>query len=325
MTPPAPPTTELPAVAQEAAARLALRDVEPCGAGLEFQVFRARDEVGNWSALRVPRAHTYRTPGELPLPAVRLQRQEHRIYGFVRQGDFPAPNPGTLLPDVHGMPVLVSQFVASDGTVAAPEELGALLARLHLLPAEQGRFSPVTHEGVNPLTALVKRVTRRWAQLAPVLPALPAMPARTTLLGALRPLRAQAASLLHMDLRTDNLLARSHRVVAVVDWSSAMVAHPVIEFSRLWEFSAIPENGTDMKGITSGYRRHLRIPHAGFAAEAVARLDAVTMMAVVFAFYAPDDKRLSWAAERISELTHEIARSTSHARIARDSGTRPRQ
>jgi aminoglycoside phosphotransferase (APT) family kinase protein len=229
------------AIAARLARSLGLTDVESVAGGLEFAVFRAATADGQQRALRVPLEKVYRTPGEVPIPAVRLQEQERALYVLLNAAGLPAPRPVSLVEDAEsGLPVLVSQFVSADGTVPRPDEVGRFLAMLHDLPV--GSPDLVTHEHTSGAQGLLARLRRRWTPLRECVPGLPELP---TLEPVLAELLAGRSSLLHMDVRACNLLSVAGELRAVVDFSSAMVAHPAVEFARLAEYAQLDENGID--------------------------------------------------------------------------------
>ena len=289
---------DLSAVAQRLARTLGLAEVEPVAGGLEFAVFRAVNATGEPLALRVPKQAVYRTPGEVPIPAARLQEQERTIYQLADAAGLPVPRPVRLADDAQsGLPVLVSQFVAADGGATRPAEIGRFLARLHELPV--GPLDLVTHEHTTGIQGLLARLRRRWGPLREQVPGVPELPALDHVAGELL---AGPSSLLHMDVRACNLLSVDGRLRAVVDWSSSMIAHPAVEFARMHEYAQLAENGIDFAGVTAEYQRHRPLPSVAPEIEAVLRLDAASMLALVFLTYDHDPGRADWAIGRIHEL-----------------------
>lgn len=281
---------DLSAVAGQVA-RAWASGVEPVAGGLEFAVFRATTPDGQ-VALRVPKEPVYRTPGEMPIPAARLQEQELAIYELLGAAGLPVPRPVSLIEE-SGLPVLVSEFVESDGAPPRPVDVGRFLARLHGLAV--GPLDLVTHEGSTGTRGLVARLRRRWGSLREHVPDLPELP-------AFGELDAGPVSLLHMDVRASNMLSVDGELRAVVDWSSAMVAHPALEFARLREYAQLAENGIDFAAITAEYQRHRPVPRTDPRTEAVFGLDAVSMLALVFLGCSPDLERARWAIGRVREL-----------------------
>lgn len=286
---------ELSAVAGRLARSLGSAEVAAVGGGLEFAVFRTTVD-GERVVLRVPKEPVYRTPGELPIPAMRLQEQEHALYRLLGDAGLPVPRPVSLL-EQSGLPVLVAEFVPSDGAPPRAAEVGRFLARLHGLAAES--LDLVTHEGMSGGRGLAARLRRRWGLLRAWVPDLPELP-------SVDGLDVGPVSLLHLDVRAGNLLSAAGELRAVVDWSSAMVAHPALEFARLREFAQLAENGIDFAAIIAEYQRHRRLPEVDPRTAALFGLDAVSMLAMVFLDYSPDPGRAAWALRRTRELLREL-------------------
>lgn len=79
------------------------------GVAARLARFRAATADGQQRALRVPRERVYRTPGEMLIPAARLQEQERAMYELLNDAGLPAPRPISLVEEAEsGLPVLVS-------------------------------------------------------------------------------------------------------------------------------------------------------------------------------------------------------------------------
>lgn len=110
-------------------------------------------------------------------------------------------------------------------------------------------------------------------------------------------------SLLHLDVRAANLRCVDGSVLAMLDWSNALVGDPALELARLTEFAALPENGLDLDAILAGYGPAPATAHPSFQ---VYRLDAAVMLAVVFLFEAPDPGRGADAVERLLQVHRDV-------------------
>lgn len=290
-------------VTAEVANQLRLAEVESAGAGLEFIVFRAVSRQHGPLALRVPRYVVYRTPGEIPMPSSRLLQQEMLLYGLLGQADFPVPEPIQLVV-AAGVHVLVSRFVESDGRPPEPEAAGAALAALHALPVPA--LDLVTHQDGHAAIGMASRLRRRWQRIQARVADVPDLPTSLTteLLASLN----VSPCLLHLDFRSCNLLSYGGALRAIVDWSCAMLAHPACELARLQEFARLPENAIDLRAMLRGYRRVRPVPLVDRRVEILLRLDAVSMLAIVFGDTAPDPSRAESITDRLRELVAELPR-----------------
>jgi len=280
-------------------ARHGLTEVRPLGTGLEFTVYQAVDRSGNTVVLRVSRGGRFQSNANDPRVDTRMLLEwEYRVTGHLGAYGFPVAAPVEF---VVGAPdVLVSRYVPDDGAGVDPVRLGALLSRLHRLPAPP--LSPPASEGQPAWRLLPHRIARRWQEVAALVPELPPCPPEERLAALLvdRP----AGSLLHLDVRAANLRCEEGSVRAFLDWSNAMVGDPALELGRLVEFARFPENGLDVAGVFRGYGVLPDLEHPSFL---VYRLDAAVMLAVVFLSETPDPVRGPAAVEQLFRVWHRLA------------------
>jgi hypothetical protein len=278
--------------------RWGLRDLEPLAAGLEFSTFRAVGPGGDPVVVRVPLGGRYQSNANDPHVDTRaLLVWEDRVTRYLAGNGIPVAGPVRL---VLGEPdALISRYVPDDGGDADPVGLGALLARLHRLPPPPD--APVAAGGLPLPRLLPNRIGRRWHELALLVPDLPPRPspARLAALLAGRP----GGSLLHMDVRAANLRTVGGTVLALLDWSNALVGDPALELARLTEFARLPDNGLDVTGVLAGYGP---APDPDDPAFLVYRLDAAVMLAVVFVSETPDPVRGPQAVERLVSVHQQL-------------------
>ncbi|MEO6085964.1 MAG: aminoglycoside phosphotransferase family protein [Umezawaea sp.] len=269
----------------EVARSLGFTDVRPLARGLEFAAYLATGSDGARVVLRVPLCGRFQSNANDPDVDTRaLLRREELITHHAAAAGLPVAEPVRL---VLGAPdVLVSRYVPDDGGGADPARLGALLARLHRVPAPALEWA----EDVLP-----QRIARRWQELSALVDGLPPAPPGLRARLAGRP----TGSLLHLDVRAPNLRCANGEVLALLDWSNALVGDPALELARLTEFAALPENGLDLPGILAGYGPVPGTDHPSFL---VYRLDAAVMLALVFLSEAPDESRAARAVDRVHAL-----------------------
>ena len=265
-----------------------LTALRPLAGGLEFETWTAVDPSGGVVALRASAGGRFRSNANDPDVDTRaLLRREERIVRHVAAAGLPLAEPVAL---VLGEPdVLISHYVPDDGRGVDQVGLGALLARLHRIPA------PALTRAVD---VLPQRVTRRWHEVAALVPDLPPVPT-----GLRRPLVGRpTTSLLHLDVRAPNLRCVDGDVRALLDWSNALVGDPALELARLEEFAPLPGNGLDLPAIRAGYG-----PVPAHESYLVYQLDAAVMLALVFLSEAPDETLAAQAVARLRVLADRWA------------------
>lgn len=280
------------------------------GNGLEFTVYRAQDPRHGDVALRVPRYRTYRFPGRIPFSARQALTQERVLCSHLHAAGIPVAQPLRLV-SAEDVPVLVSRFLTSERHGADSTQIGELLARLHQVPPP--RWLPLDHDGYPVAEAMARRLSRRWNQLRHHLADLPAAPSLPEIIAGLSEV-AESPALVHLDIRACNLLSSGDRIVGLVDWSCALLAHPAVELARSQEYAQLSENGLEWQALVDGYRRIVPSPTLSRGTEALVRLDTVVMLGVIFYAYAPDPERQEWVRRRVLPLSDQAFSSIRNSR-----------
>jgi aminoglycoside phosphotransferase (APT) family kinase protein len=228
-------------------------------------------------AIRVPWERWISNDNDARLDARDLLRQEEWLAKFLIKRRLSVPK----VYAVHygeSCDFLLAEFIHTDRGQADLRSLGEFAARLHRLdpPTES-----LVAQGRRPLTeTLSERILRRADVVEKISGLDLALPSGDTLAKALES-AGSYESLLHMDLRTENLLIRDGRIRAIVDWSNALVGHPALECARVAEYGLLsPE-------FLEGYGED---PLASVSAQLqlLYRLDTAVMLAVVALSERPD-------------------------------------
>lgn len=286
--------TKLDPVRREfAALAQPVADLRPFAAGMEFAVLRAA-HGGREVVVKTPWTRHIANDNDAHQDARDLLRQESALLRFARSVGVPVPEVALL--HVEGeVDLLVTAFVPNNGSPPDGEELAAVLATLHSAPppalplvAQPGPFAAVVAERV------IRRA-RVVEQLAGVRLALPpASELEATIRSGDR-----AHSLLHLDVRSANLLTVGGRIAALIDWTNALVGEPALELARIAEY------GSASASFFEAYERR-RSARASGARELLYRLDAAVMLAVVFLSEAPDPEQAAPRVLRARELAEGL-------------------
>lgn len=281
-----------------------LEDVELVGRGLEFAVFRALDSNGDAVVLRLAPRRFDSNANDPGVDTRALLIQEYEITRHLSGFDFPVAEPLRLhLQDEADLPdVMVSRYVGDDGSSLDNRDLGRRLAHLHALPPPH--LSPVATQSRTGADVIRSRLLRRWDEVGRLVPDWPAPPA-AVLGDRLATLTGRA--LVHLDVRSVNIRRRQGRTQALLDWSNALLADPVVEFARLTEYARYPENELDLELLRHGYGTVREAPPESATAMLACRLDTAVMLALVFLSEAPDPERGPRAAEHARELADQLA------------------
>ncbi|MYT77474.1 MULTISPECIES: phosphotransferase [unclassified Streptomyces] len=290
-----------PSPVRERALRAAVQDLqltggELVGSGLEFQVWRMRHQQWGEVALRLPAQAVESNPNDPLVDTAELLRHEALVYMALGGRGIPLPRLYDLRH--YEVDVLVSEYVATDGSAWSSEELGRIVAGLHEAPVPVG-IAPERSEDMFRGT-IAERVSRRHSVLRDLAPELEPLPGVDMLAAAVP--EFGAGSLLHMDVRAANVLSTGGRVSAVIDWSNSMVGDPALELARIETNAMFPENGIDHPEFLQGYRSVRPLPERSDACRSLYRLDAAVMLSIVFTCEAPDAERGRLMLDQVRDL-----------------------
>ncbi|MEO7732753.1 MAG: phosphotransferase [Kofleriaceae bacterium] len=265
-------------------------DLELVGTGLDAAVFRAESRAFGSVAIRAPWTRWISNDNDLSLDARELLVKEQLLANHMLQHGVPTPRAFALHVGEDDFDFLVSAYVPDDGTDPEPAALGALLRRIH--------EAPVTRDLEHALGTgdLAETLAIRIAERLGVVQRLSGRAIRAVSADALRARAAPARyrrSVLHMDFRRVNLRVVGGEIRAVLDWSNALLGDPALELARA------AESDVRDRAFDAGYRHDLQTPAA---LEALYRLDAAVMLAVVFLSEAPDPVLAKRQVERVAQL-----------------------
>jgi aminoglycoside phosphotransferase (APT) family kinase protein len=192
----------------------------------------------------------------------------------------------------------IAQYVESDDSELADREFGRLIRAIHEIPApELDLVGMESHEDADQL--LAERIGDRLKNLAAVTDLGACFPDIGALLAADRD-AVLPRRLLHMDLRPENILVRSGRPVAVLDWSNALVGDPALDLARAAEYGSLTPAALAGYGDPGAFAM---APLASLSPrQAVYRLDTAVMLSHVFRGDAPDEAKARHYVERTKNL-----------------------
>lgn len=295
------PTALLPSVVRELSAlECSVTNLQPFAAGLEFAVFLA--SFGDRHVvIKTPWSRHIANANDPDQDARELLRQEALLLAFARSHGIPAPE--VLLVHVDGaVDLLLAELIPSDRSEPSGEELAVTLAALHAAPPPALRL--VAQTGAFSQT-IAGRIARRSRVVEQISGTRLGLPPEDALEAAIGPANGPA-SLLHLDVRSANVLTRRGRIGGLIDWTNALTGDPALELARIAEYrSAPPIFFTDYarRRPTTTERAH----------DLIYRLDTAVMLAVVFLSEAPNRARAVPQVARASELARSL-----RAELARD-------
>lgn len=264
--------------------------------GLEFFILLGELPSGP-IAIKVPRDRIFSNVNDAYIDSRVLLDQEFTIMKYLKkQGITQIPEPiGDI--EAAGFGALVMSYVPSDDSKPDEFEQGQLLAKIHSLAAPVIELS--AQEGCSIPDLIDRRLHRRWLELGNLVPNLSELPKPGVIAKALHTI-GDVTRLLHMDYRQANLRTKNGKILAVVDWSNALLGHPALELARIAE---IGETGAE---FLKGYASISSLPKVSPFINTLLRLDTATMLALVFLSEEPNMKKASRAVARVYDLQSEL-------------------
>ncbi len=272
--------------------QLAVQTITEVGAGNEFYIFSAEPPAGK-VAIKVPKDRIFSNVNDAHIDSRVLIDQEIALMRHLKsQGITQIPEPVRTL-EAEGFSALVMSFVESDNSRADEFERGVLLAKIHSITPPDIQLR--AQEGMEIPELIAERLHRRWQELTSLTAALPALPDKDRLVAALEPAR-QIKQLLHMDFRQANFRTQNGEIVALLDWSNALIGHPSLEMARA---AVTGETGPE---FLHGYESVCPLPEVPVLTESIFRLDTATMLALVFLSEEPDPERAVSYVQQVRDV-----------------------
>lgn len=271
--------------------------IEVAGAGLQFLVFRAESKAFGPIAVRTPMKRWITDNNDPCMNSRDLLRQEASLASHMRTFGVPVPEVHALVIKDDRLDFLVSEYVAHDGTAYDSGQLGELVRLIHDCPLPD--IHPVAQTDASTEETIALRLDRRMRVVESASGrkfSLPSLDELRTTLGDLGDRR----SLLHMDLRAENILTRDGKIVGLVDWDNALFGDPALELARIAEYGVLSVDFLDGYG---GLDWETQLP---MSLNLLLRLDTAVMLAIVFLSEAPDSQRARSAVERVAFLCRAL-------------------
>jgi aminoglycoside phosphotransferase (APT) family kinase protein len=279
--------------------QLGITDLRDIAEGLEAKVYRAHSPELGSVAIKVPHARWVSSGNEPRLDTRTLLRQELLLSRHLRACDLPTPEVFLMHTDDADVDFIVSEFIESDGSELPDAGFGHLIRAIHDLPVPAIDLV-ASKPSADADEVLAERIEQRLTKLAAIAGVPGGMPDISAVLSADR--RDDAPrSLLHMDLRPANILVRSGRPVAVLDWSNALAGEAALDLARAAEYGSLTAAALAAYGNPAAFSMTPRTPR-----EIVYRLDTAVMLSHVFLSGAPDEASARHYIKRTADLCRAL-------------------
>lgn len=247
------------------------------GQGIDFLVIHLHSKKLGDIAVRTPKMR-HINYGNETYDLLYFLKKEKKIYKYCQNFDFPVPK-FYFIHESDDIIFFVYEYVINDRTNIPPNQLAHILNKLHSLPIEQLSDIRINeHENTNFNLMLASRIQDRTQKLNYINPIFPTLD-KNILIKFIN--HGDRRSLLHMDIRPDNILTRDNKIVSIIDWSYAIIGDPLLEVIRIEEFSIANGYSLFDHSFLDHYNIHSYADISDIT-ELIYRLDAALMITLVF-------------------------------------------
>ena len=289
---------QLSVILRDRYGHLGITGLREIGHGLETRVYRGESAALGPVAIRVPHTRWLNSGNEDQVDTRPLLRQDFELSRHLRAHGLPVPEVFLLHASGTGPDFTIAQYVESDDSELADREFGRLIRAIHEIPVpELDLVCMESHDDADHL--LAERIGDRLKNLTAATDLGAGFPDIRAVLAADRD-AGLPRRLLHMDLRRENILVRSGRPAAILDWSNAFIGDPALDLARAAEYGSLTP------AALAGYGDPGLFTMAPLGSlsprQAVYRLDTAVMLSHVFLDDAPDEEKARYYVERTKSL-----------------------
>jgi aminoglycoside phosphotransferase (APT) family kinase protein len=278
---------------------LRITAIRHIGQGMDAMVYHAYSQELGQLAIKLPYSRWVSSGNESHLDTRMLLRQEAELSKHLRVSGLPTPEVFVLHTDDDGVDFLIEEFITSDDSTLSEPDFGRLILSIHRIPVPA--IDLVASKSARSIDeVLADRIEDRLGKLAEIVGLPDGIPDIGSALAADRR-DDQLRSLLHMDLRAENILVRSSLAVAILDWSNALIGDPGLDLARAAEYGSLTEVALAAYGGEPGFRMIPETPR-----EIVYRLDTAVMLSHVFLNGAPDEAKARFYIDRTTNYCRAL-------------------
>lgn len=276
-------------------------DLAIVGSGLDTLICQARSAAFGAIAIKVPWRRWVSNKNDPSVDARELLRQEAVLSTHLAAYHVATPRIHAFHEGDDDFDFLVSELIMHDESKPDDYEFGALMRAIHESPPPQLSF---VMQGTTPLhVTLAERLTRRLDVVAQ-LTGTPFASRSTADIQTILEQAPMSQNILHMDARPENLLVYQGKILAIIDWSNALLGDAALDLARIAEYGYL---STD---FLRGYGNQQCFAHLPRAVELLYRLDTATMLTVVFLSENRNLERGKIQFQRVCELYTAFEKET---------------
>ncbi|MEI5905553.1 aminoglycoside phosphotransferase family protein [Bacillus spongiae] len=274
-------------VKQESVQQFKVKSIVPLASGVENCVFKAKTEEWGEVVIRVPWIKNNESRKGL--------QKEYMLSNHCAKQGIPIPSI-FLFYQSEQVDFLVQRFVSGELPEMAEGKMGELVNQLHHIEIVSNH--EILYEDCHAFLSerIVKNnnLAMRKGNIHIPLPSVEELYA----IFQSFPLKKR---FLHMDIRKENMIYDADQIVALFDWTNAIMGDPVLELMRIDEYGLLNEDF--INGYQNFEREMARVPTI---VQLLYRYHTVAMLTNLFCFELKDLHQGEKTMKRLYELRNQV-------------------
>lgn len=196
---------------------------------------------------------------------------------------------------------LVSEYIHGDESTISAADIGHLVSSIHKIPLEG--LSIIDQENKSFYDIVSSRIVERANTVNKLLSTNLIVPSIKEIGDTLGMTKTDPC-LIHLDIRTPNIIGYKGEIKAVIDWDNAFIGDPLMELMRILETREI-----DILEFQKGYNNDNILISSSLPNSILYRLDTALMLAILFTTYIKDNVKGQYYLQRSCYLSNSLKRS----------------
>lgn len=196
---------------------------------------------------------------------------------------------------------LVSEYIHGDESTISAADIGHLVSSIHKIPLEG--LSIIDQDNRSFYEIVSSRIVERVSAVNKLLSTNLIVPSIKEIEDTLGMTKTDHC-LIHLDIRTPNIIRYKGEIKAVIDWDNAFIGDPLMELMRILETRDI-----DILEFQKGYKNDTILISASQPNSIIYRLDTALMLAILFISYIKDNDKVQFYLQRAYYLSNTLKRS----------------
>ncbi|WP_313799232.1 aminoglycoside phosphotransferase family protein [Cytobacillus sp.] len=273
-----------------------IEDIRLIGSGVINAVFLIRDKERGLLAVRTPWRSDERMMDKHSSGVISLQK-EAAIAEHCYKHHIPVPKIHKIYLS-NEINFLVSEYILGDDHEISSFDLGKLTAKIHKVPTDGLLIIDQQEQTLSKIIS--ERITERVISLRKLTNIdfiIPESEELETILNT----SPTNDTLLHLDVRRPNVIAKDGIIQAIIDWDNAFIGNPIMELMRISETQEL-----HVEEFLKGYNGEEVLIKTEKVIQSIYRLDTALMLSILFISFINDKAKAEYYINRVQAIINEI-------------------